>query len=68
MNIKLTALNSRFIYGRSMVTCVPRDADTNVVLGPEQGISEALEKAKGNTIINAQEVLECIVKQFGFGA
>lgn len=67
--VKLSAVSVRFMHGRNIVMCVPRDPDTNLVIGPEQPLSQALELVKaGFTITNSQEVLECIVKQYGFGA
>lgn len=69
MNIKLQALDIRHVFGRSIAVCTPYDADTGKAVGPEQGLAEALSLiAAGHTIVNAQEVLECVVKRFGFGA
>lgn len=70
MNINLTALTVKYMHGRQTVTCVPRLADeTNKLLGPEQGLAQALNLVQdGHTITNAQEVLVCLVRQYGFGA
>lgn len=68
MNIKLTAVAVRHLYGRNMVVCVPRNAETNEQLEPENGLAQVLDKYKNHTIINAEEVLTCVVTQFGFGA
>ena len=69
MKIKLTALTVKHIFGRSLVTCVPHDEQGNRI-GQEQPLSSYLKeiKAKGHEVINAQEVLECVVFQYGFGA
>lgn len=72
MKIKLTALTVKFMYGRQVVTCVPRNAETNEQLQGEMQLSQALEYLTSSkahhTIDNAEEVLTCIVNQFGFGA
>lgn len=68
MNIELRALDQRHVYGRVIAVCTPYDADTGKQVGPEQGLAEALGLAKNHTIVNGLEVLECVVKRFGFGA
>jgi hypothetical protein len=69
MKIQLTALTVKHIFGRSLVTCVPRD-ENGKMLGAEQPLASYLNEIKKSDyeIINAQEVLQCVVAQYGFGA
>lgn len=69
MNITLTALSVKHLFGRNLVTCVPRNED-GLQLTAELPLSTVLSdiKKSGHHITNAQEVLECIVTQYGFAA
>lgn len=69
MKLTLSALTVKHLYGRNLVTCVPRDAEGKQ-LAQELPLSTVLSdiKKNGHEIINAQEVLECIVSQYGFAA
>ena len=69
MKIKLTALTVKHVFGRSLVTCVPRD-EQGKQIGAEQPLSSYLSEIQkaGHEITNAQEVLQCVVAQYGFGA
>ena len=69
MKITLTALSVKFLFGRNLVTCVPRD-EAGKQLTPELPLSTVLSDLKrhGHELANAQEVLECIVSQHGFAA
>lgn len=69
MKITLTALTVKHLYGRNLVTCVPRNEEGQQ-LTAELPLSTVLGDIKkhGHEIINAQEVLECIVSQYGFAA
>lgn len=69
MNIKLTALTVKYQFGRSLVTCVPKNEEGRQ-LSAELPLSVVIDDVKrsGHVITNAQEVLECIVSQFGFAA
>jgi hypothetical protein len=70
MNIKLTAVSVKHIFGRNMVVCVPRNAETGQQLELENSLSQVVvaARAAGHTIVNAEEVLECVVSKYGFGA
>lgn len=69
MNINLTALTVKHQFGRTLVTCVPRNEEGHQ-LTAELPLSTVLGDIKkhNHVITNAQEVLECIVSQFGFAA
>lgn len=69
MKIKLTGVRSIYRYGRSVAVCTPRDEQGNMLLS-ETSVAEVLADAKrnGHEIVNAQEVLECVVSQLGFAA
>lgn len=69
MKLKLTAISARHMFGRTLVMCVPQDEHGNRI-GQEQPLASYLIeiKAQGHEIINAQEVLECVVSKYGFGA
>jgi predicted GNAT family N-acyltransferase len=69
MKITLTALSVKHLFGRNLVTCVPRNQEGQQLLA-ELPLSTVLNDVKksGHEITNAQEVLECIVSQYGFAA
>lgn len=69
MKINLTALTVKHQFGRNLVMCVPRNEEGQQ-LTAELPLSTVLSDVKknGHEITNAQEVLECVVSQFGFAA
>lgn len=67
MKLKITNVRMITAYGRTVAVASVRNEADQVVM-PEKPLSALLVELKDHDIVNAREVLECVVLQLGFSA